>query len=411
VARAPVSQVAQPGRQGGSIRMNSYTRFPTVRRLIVLSAVLALLAAACGDDDDESGAQQAAGVDTTAPGAGEADDLDFTGETLVVGTFSQDVADALERGIGDRFREDTGASLQFVGAPTPQLLSQLIAARGTTPPYDVLAWESATQQRAASLDLLDKPDYRNIPNVADLAPSAREATDALGYGPHWISALVGNCYNVNAYQQNGIDPPVGADAWFDPKVAGHIVFPNNDSVLWQSNIPGLTKHFGLEDSDAEGFIEKISAVDFHSLYTSSSALQQEIVEGDIWLAAGWNSGRCLGLKKAGEPFDFAPLNLQIDGKVYEYLGVNNTADIAAGTDKKRLAEHFINLLLTPEAIVEYTKAVLFTPLLQSALDEISNDPESAPFIITDVGDTYYPDYEVFFATIDNWHAAWNRAFR
>lgn len=388
---------------------------------LFLFALVPLALVACGDDDEEDA--------TTAPSATESDDQTddataaptateslrerWEGETLVIGGAQGTVHEHLRPIVDQAFTDLTGATIEWVEGSAPENLTKLIASRGSTPPFDAVFLDNVTKLQAIEAGVIQQVDPDNIPNM-ELIPENLMPNE--GYGPTWLLLRLGMCYDTAAYEANGLEPPNGIDGWFDPGLGGgRFTFPDSESPIWRASMPALADHFGTPIDTPGPVIERLEEIDA-VLYTSTGAVQTAFQQGDVWNAGLITDGRCLGTKLGGASTELAPLELQIDGQTYDYIGLTNSWDVTAGTDKKELAEAFINIAASPEAaaaLATSPASLGSVPAMPEGLEIAQQDPTYASLVPEgfDFEGSYVPDYEGWSAAEATWIDAWNRAFR
>lgn len=393
-------------------------------RIITLMAVLFLLLAACGgggseaetetdaaDGGTEVGAAPEPTAEATDPAADAAGgEQSFEGETLVVGGPQANIIETVRDSVAEAFAERTGgATIEWVAGGAPQNLQQLLASQGGTPPFDAVFLDNVEQARAIEADLLQELDYSQIPSVEQLP---EEALPHEGYGPGWTLIRLGSCIRTDLYEENGIEPPDGVEGWFDPALAGRIALADSGNFFWLATMPAFADHFGVAYDDPQPLIDRFAEIDVHTLFTSSGDGQALLQSGEVLLAP-LTDGRCINLQLGGEPVEFSPLNLDIEGETYEWVALVDTWDIPAGTEKTELAHIFIDVMLSADGILPLTTEFGYLPARTDVLEEAKALPELGEVLPEDFSfDTsYVPEYEEFFPHLDAWLDAWARAFR
>ena len=99
-----------------------------------------------------------------------AQDKPFAGVTLTIGTFGGAWKDLLHRNIGAEL-EKQGAKVQWVLGNPRDILAKLVAARGGTPPIDVIEIDDSTWKDLQARGFVQKLDHSKMPNLADVDPS------------------------------------------------------------------------------------------------------------------------------------------------------------------------------------------------------------------------------------------------
>lgn len=368
-------------------------------------AAVSLVLAACGgteSDEAEPDSEQ-----TAAEADGE---VDFEEGPLAICGSSADINETYQAGaLNEVFEEETGATLEWIPGSAPQNLTTLISSQGAEPPCDVAFLDNVTQARAIEAGLVQEFDRTKL---VESGPQLEDwAFPQPDHGPAAIVIRLGTCVNTEAYEAAGLELPDSVDDWFDPAISGNWQMPDFDTFYTQATLPALAQHYGIPYDDPTEFLAMIEEADPLAFWTSTGDAQQSLQSGQTWLTPILD-GRCLNLELQGEPVSFRPLNLQIDGEEYKYIGLLDTWDIVAGSDKTELAHRFIDIAMREEAMDPLLEDYGYLPARSDLLEEAKSDPEFAD----KVGDydpdvLFVPNYEEWFPHLDTWADAWNQTFR
>src|SRR5262249_39053019 len=128
-------------------------------------------------------------------------------------------------------------------------------------------------------------DYDRLPN-AKAAPSwARES--------HAITALFtsdGILYNVEKFKAAGLGPPARYSDLADPKLKGHVAFPDPGHANHWNAVVALARESGGDETNMKGAIDRLKEIAPSYFFHSSTELAARMTTGDIWAAAlhgGW----------------------------------------------------------------------------------------------------------------------------
>lgn len=366
------------------------------RRAIALATPIlvgGLVLAACGSDD-ESGAE----------GETQASESGYEEGPLVIGASSADVNALIRPGVEREFKAATGADITWIDGGGAPNLQKLIASKGAEPPFDVAQLDNVTQVQAIGAGVISEFDRSTLSVQDNIFPSE-------GYGPGWLVIREGTCVNTEAFDENGVELPTGVDSWFDPQIGPNFTMPDIGTLHNTVILPALADHFDVAYDQPELFMERMKDADVGTFWTSSADAQTSIQSGAMW-AGALLDGRCIGLKLDGAPVDFLPMNVDIDGQEYPYVGIVNTWDIVTGTDKPNLASKFIDIIVGPEGTEPLLPEFGYLPAREDLLEAALADEELSRYIGEySPEETYYPDYAAFLPHHREWTDVWNETFK
>jgi len=377
------------------------------RRTPVLTALfglICLLATACGGGSGSSSGSAASGSESGGK-IGE-------GQTLGGGGPQANLIQAIQAsGFDQAFKERTGADIQWIPGQAPDNLTKLVQSKGGKPPFDVTFLDNVEQYRGVQAGVLAKLNRDDLKDSGKYLPD--EAFPDKGYGPAWVAIRLGSCINTAAYTANGLTPPDSIDGWFDPKLAGHINLPSANNFYFLDTMPAIAQNFGGSLDKPDPVVDRFSKIKVTNLFTSSSDAQAALQSQAVWLTP-ITDGRCLGLKLGGQPVDFRPLNLKVNGKTWKYGGDLDTWDIAKGTDKAALATAFIDMVVGPLGTQGGLSQFGYIPARTDLQDKAKQDPKLSG-LISDFSykAIYIPskkDLDQFIANLREWSDAWTKAF-
>ncbi|BCB92056.1 extracellular solute-binding protein [Phytohabitans suffuscus] len=375
----------------------------------VSTAALLLALAACGGDGD-AGADQASSCALPSGAVTAENNCKFDGETITVSVTPGGLADGARAGLGQLFESTTGAKIEWVEQGPDEILTQLLAARGGTPPVDVvLDMYVPTLYNAARDEVFAKVDRSRIPNVGDVTPSAYAVPDLGPAGYVWV---VGACVNESRLGELGVAGLNRFEDWFDPRL-GAVAFPQPTNSRWNLTMSALAAHYGAPLDNPSIVIDQLKKLPGLKLYGATSEADDMVQSGEVSAAIS-SDGRCNGLAKSGAPVRFAPLNLSAGSATYTYIQAATGPQIVAGTKKTAMAEALINTLFSPDgkAMLPLTTKLIYSPTKPSIATAMKQDPAVAQYVLTDFTTLYSdPDFVAqFMRQRQVWVDAWNRAF-
>lgn len=365
-----------------------------LRPLAVTSSLLlcaSLTLAACGGSGDDGAAKKQGG-------------------TLVVLGSSPDINSAWQQNVDQQFEARTGAKIQWLPGAAPTNLTKLITSKGGRPPADVVFLDTPTQTQAIQAGVLEKLDRSKLTDSGPQLPPSAYPNE--GYGPAGIVIRLGTCVNKAQLKKAGIDLPESVDDWFNPALKGHFAMPDISTFYTQATLPALAKNANVPLDSPAGFLDKIQQANPSTFWTSTADVQQSLQAGQVWVTPLLD-GRCLNLALKGEPVAFQPLNLNIDGKKYRYVGLFDTWDLVKGTEKNELAEAFIDIAVNEKSMSTLQQKYGYLPARTDLLAKAKQNPDLKDMVGDyNPEDLYVPDYKEWFDKYAaSWQDAWIQKFK
>lgn len=343
-----------------------------------------------------------------AAGSCPSSEQKFKGQKLVVATYGGGTGEAFKNAVTPLFEKCTGASIEWnTSGSALEWVPQLAAAKGGTPPYDVIFTEDLTQLPAIDQGVVFKPNYNNIPNIALAAPEVKPDS---GYGVTWGSFRFGLAYLPDKFKAAGIPAPKNMSAIWDPKLAGHVAIPDITQSNWPHYMNAFAVFLGHPVDNPAPTLSKLKEIKDPVLYSSSSDLEARMTSGEIW-AALWIDGRVNRLKAGGLNIEFGSLGIpKPGGGTYDYIGSLGIMDLT-NPDKQALADEFFNAMLDTDAQTEMSKKTTYGAINLQAQENVEKDPKIGPLVDPDLGKQYRPDLSKWQAVQQKWIDAWGRTFR
>jgi len=283
----------------------------------------------------------------------------YDGETIVITASGGAIQEAFEEDINPGFIKymkdtyDLNVNVEiYPFASTAEVIAKLDAAKkaGELPPFDVLEGPMGHLRIMHNLGLLEDLNYRNIPNAKNLIPEGFPYL-APGYGPAILLQTFQMAYNTEKADEIGIE----VDSWLDlgdPKFKGKVGFPAPSYGTFVQVLWNLERALGGDEFDPElplafKWIEEVLLPNEPIFWTGSAMMQTLLETEEIWITPGF-CGRTFALMARGVPLDF------IGTKEGSYHAICTT-EATKGTPHIRLAEEFINYMLTEEAQIWYAE--------------------------------------------------------
>lgn len=318
------------------------------RRIAICASVLAnsVALAACG------------GTDSAGGNGGN----DAGGDVLRVGMYGGTWTDAVKATAAKKFTEEAGAKVEYIEGNPSDLAAQIYAtsAQGVEPAMDVIETDDQTQSQLVQRELLvPTAEYEDaVPDVFGevTTPPANE-----GYAPAHCDWYLTMVYNAEAFEQRGLPDPTSWADLFQPELAGHVAIPDISTAM---GIPTIFAVNGGTD-DWDGGIEKLSELDTYSVYSSSSDMQADFANGNVWAAAAAD-GR--GWQLVDDDKRFRALHASVPGT--DKLGPQAGScylDVVKGSENTELAAEFIKASYADSVQVEFAKQSGYIPSSKSAV--------------------------------------------
>lgn len=323
----------------------------------LLVGVLALAALGCGSS---SGDGSAAGAGSSSSDSGGAK---YKGVTLRVANCCGPWNEATSAGVDKRFEELTGAKIAYTEAYAQQLAPQVIAARGSKQPYDVVFTDDQVQTQLAKMGLIEKADPNTLKQAAEVDLRPLNA----GYPPGVWLFYVGFAYNKKKFDELGIPAPTSWSDLWNPKLAGHVSIPSLSTPQGFQTVVGAAAVAGKDPYDVKAGVEKLGELDLYSVYSSSSQYQTDLSNDNTWLAVAAD-GRSWQVVDAGEPIGFVVPEVPGTGKKGFFS--REFVDIVKGTPNLELAKIYQQLASDATTEASVAKGAGYSPILQSAIDDV-----------------------------------------
>jgi putative spermidine/putrescine transport system substrate-binding protein len=179
----------------------------------------------------------------------------------------------------DAFEKAHGARVDYVVGLSTETLARLKAQKDN-PQLDVVMLDDILTSEAAALGLVEKLTPAEVPNLKDVRPEARIASD-FGVG-FTISAT------VLMYNTEKVKPaPASWKALWDPQYKGHVAIPGiNTTWGLHTLLLGARLESGSETNVPAGLaaLRRLQKDSQAVVYTSATQLNTLAQQGQVWLA-------------------------------------------------------------------------------------------------------------------------------
>jgi len=264
----------------------------------------------------------------------------FVGEELVVGSFGGALGTQMRNLAGDIIESLTGADVRFVHGTSRTHLKALIDAKkkGEKPPFDVVLLDGVVLQPAEEMDLLVKAIEEDIPQMEHLI---NQAMPQGNYGPAFQFFSVGIAYDYAALATAGIAEPTSWGDFWKPELKGHVAIPGIYHTAGIDFVMAATQIAGGNPTSLDGMekgIDLIKKLEPALVYHKMVPLRERLDAGEIWMFPVYNSRAYNWISKGSRIRFCYPKE--------RGFGHLTTISTFKGTKKKRLADMFVNLVLT-----------------------------------------------------------------
>jgi putrescine transport system substrate-binding protein len=295
----------------------------------------------------------------------------------------------------ENFTKATGTAVTYDVFDSNETLEAKLLAGNTG--YDVVVPSGAFLGRQIQAGVFQKLDKSKLPNIANIDPNIMKASEAFDpgheYSVPYFWGTVGIGYNVDKIKAAMPDAPT--DSWdlvLKPEVVSKfkdcgVTMLDAPSDILQSVLIYLGKDPHTEKAEDYAEVQKVlTAVRPYIKYFHSSSYINDIANGEICLAIGWNGDFSIAQDRAEEAKNGVKIQYVIP-KEGALLWVDNLAmpKDAVNVDA---ALKYINYMLDPQVAADNANFVHYASPNKAAVDKklIAEEDQSNPAI--------YPPAEV-----------------
>ena len=290
--------------------------------------------------------------------------------TLRVATWGGSWKEAIHKLVGAKL-EAHGVKVEYVLGNPEDSIAKLVAARGRDAPFDVMEGSPVYVDQVIQEGFVEKLDFNNIPNA--------KGFPSFAVSDHTVVTLwaqEGIVYNADKFKEMGIDPPKTYGDLANPKLKGHVAWPDAATTLtWNSSI-GLAYEIGGDETTPEKSAAQVNKIEPLYFYRASTDLATKFGLGDVW-AAPWHAGWVVRLRRKGLPLEIA------HPKIGNHFGAINggTIHVVKGAKNKAAAEAFINEYISAETAYAFAKQTGIVPMHEGARKRLMDAPESRHLLL------------------------------
>jgi putative spermidine/putrescine transport system substrate-binding protein len=324
---------------------------------------------------------------------------DFSGVTLRVGTYGGGWKDAVNDLVSKKL-EARGLKVEYVLGNPAENLAKVIAARGQTPPIDVMEVGPAERVLMLKGDVLVDVPPAAITNMAKVPAKIVEPKLV----PH-IIVQNGIVYRSDIFEQEKIKVPEAYSGLANASLTNRAAFPDVTNTQFWTAATALAYEGGGSETTPKIAIAEIEKIKPLYYFSAATELAQKFSLGDV-VAAPWHAGWAIRLQRGGMKVGFVnPTVGDRRGAIeYNYLG------IIKGSKNVEAAVAFIDAFLDTNAQAEFARAVGVVPTNRDARQKLSDDPVLGKIMLlrdSDLEQAFIVDW----SKIDQpqWRADWARS--
>lgn len=282
-------------------------------------------------------------------------------DKLTVMTWGGLWGDALQKGVGDRFTQETGVPVvQDRGSSPVQRITKLKVSLNNQV-FDIIQLHDGLFPLAEQQGVLEKIDTKSprLTNLSDIYPQFKH--------DYWIAQIysaIGIAYNTKEVK----NPPRSfADLW-RKEFRGRIVLPEVSHSIGTYIIPIGAIAAGKSPKDAEaGFAQFKKMVELDPIFAKDTdSIMNAFVTGEAVIGLLYKS-QTMTVQRRNPAVQWV---FPSEGAIAISWGTG----IAKNTPNRELAEKFLNLTLDPKGQIEMTKAFNYPGTNRHTLDLL--DPET-----------------------------------
>lgn len=316
-----------------------------------------------------------------------AQDAAVDDRTITVGIIGGSWTTRVDDAVAARMKA-AGIKVRYVQGNAQQLKPKLIAARGRTPPLDLIELDDQSYGELRRGGFLEPYDAAAMPNLAKVHPAYKDGWQVA----YWVNvpALV---YNIDKLKAAGITPPRRFSDLADPRLGGHVLLSDLSHYMGYYGLVALALENGGNERNPQPGFDALARIRPHSYFTSSATTAQLWRSGDIWAALAV-ANEATRLKEAG--VNVAVVQPPVGA--HPIMVVRGSFALTKGSTKKAAAQAFIDATLAAEAQKAFYYGSGVLPSNIDALRDIRANPRKpeVPFIGTrdeDIAQAYIPKFE------------------
>jgi len=313
-------------------------------------------------------------------------------DELVVGIFGGSFVDNAKKCHAEPFQKATGSTVKYVLGSSVQTAAKLRATAGRAE-FDVAYMDSQIVKQVKAENLLQPLEPGKLTNWNDLYDASRDKE------AHWVSLMFAGttiAYNTKLVKS----PPTSWSDLWNPEYKGKLAIPDISGTSGQQFLIAAARLHGGSLENIEPGFEAIKRLkpNVQMMYTQPDQLIPLFERGDIAIAV-WYTDRTGAAASKGVPVAAA---YPKEGAI----GIVPTVSIPKGTQKKDLAQKYIDVLLSPEGQLCYAQSQFAGPTNKKV--KLPGDLAKLLPYGENVERMYFPDTDVVARKLPEWSERWGR---
>lgn len=292
-------------------------------------------------------------------------------ETLHIYTW----VDNIDEEVIAEFEEKHGVKITMSYYSSNEEMLAKLQAGGSQ--YDLIQPSDYMVEIMMELDMLEKLNKENIPNLANMVSNFQTPPfdPDKEYSIVYTWGVTGIAYNTKYVT----DPITSWNDLWNPKYSGRVVLLNDPrEVIGMGLIKNGFSNSSTKITELETAVNDLRGLVPHILAFDTDAIKQKFVDEEAWIGTVW-SGDAAFIYEDNDSIEF----------VVPKEGATIWADTLAipkGAKNKELAEKFINYLLEPEVSVKNYESIGYSNPNEKAYPLHSEEYRSNKMIFIDQAD-------------------------
>jgi len=326
-----------------------------------------------------------------------ADETQFKGITLRVGTWGGATRDAMRDYVASEF-EKRGGKVEFVIGSPQDNFAKVIASRGR-PAVDVLNFQANMAPEILGRSIVLKLNLKNLRNT--------RALQADQYNDYMVATWITQemiVYNKDKFRDNHLQPPESLSDLRNPKLAARVLVPDISSGAGIAAVGAFALTAGGNEQNIDPGLRLIREIPNVRFWRAGGEVVSQFKSGDIWVAVA-HTGWAVRSALAGVPVAAVPARIgNHRGIITEaYMGV------IKGTPNQEAAEFFINTMLSADAQYEFAVKTGVVPVNPEARAKLADVPVIKDLVVLDQGRIdNMVKLDPAKINLSQWNDQWNR---